>query len=105
MIRHIVYLNVSIIAGIVATLAVSPVFLTTNPVSASLSQKKDVSCAGEMHTQNYCDGYHLGRADVAEGDGPPCAESKYRGDEKSHTKDWRDGYNHGWESAGCEIPA
>ena len=92
MIRHIVYLNLSIIAGIVATLAVSPVFLTTNPVSASLLQKKDLSCAGEMHTQNYCDGYHLGQADCNGGE----PVQTFRGVDPYHTKNWKDGYQRGW---------
>ena len=98
--KHISYFNVSIIAGIIVALAASSILSTTNSVLAS--QKKDVECAGGMHTQNYCDGYHLGQADAAIGSG--CEESNYRGGEKSHTKDWRDGYNHGWDTSGCGSP-
>jgi hypothetical protein len=95
---HRVYVNASIIAGITAILATSLTLSTTNSVLASVGetegQKKDVKCGGEMHTQNYCDGYHIGQGDCENG-------NKYRGDDKHHTKNWRDGYKAGWANKGC----
>jgi hypothetical protein len=101
MTKHMVYVNASIVAGIIATLAVSSTLLMTNSVLASLGesagQKKDVKCAGEMHTQNYCDGYHIGKGDCENG-------NKYRGNDTHHTKNWRDGYKAGWNDNGCRTP-
>ena len=103
MTKRIVYVNASIIAGIIGALAISSTLSTTNSVLASLGesagQKKDVHCAGELHTQNYCDGYHLGKADCENPD-----SEKYRGNDKHHTKNWRDGYNRGWTEAQCVVP-
>lgn len=105
MARYEVYVNVSIVTAIIATLALSSAILVSQPVSASLGestgQKKNVWCHNEYHTQNFCDGYHLGAADCEN----PTSD-KYRGNEKYHTKDWRDGYNLGWTKGGgqCVIP-
>jgi hypothetical protein len=97
--KYILYTNASIVAGIIALLMISSTLLSTNSVWASLSatQKKDHQCAGTLHTRNYCDGWHLARADASEK--PNCDDSNYRGDDKSHTKNWRDGYVQGWRSA------
>jgi hypothetical protein len=98
MTKHIVYFNASIIAGIIAAMAISSTLTTTNSVWASstesLTQKKDVECSGTLHTQNWCDGYHLGLADCEN-------DHKSRAHDKSHTKNWRDGYIQGWRQAGC----
>ena len=42
----------------------------------------------------YCDGYNLGISDCEDG-------NKSRANDKSHTKNWRDGYLEGWREAGC----
>lgn len=92
MAKHKAYVNASIIAGIIAALALSSTYVTTNSVSASLgsaAQQKNVKCDNGMHTQNYCDGYHIGKGDCEDG-------AKYRGDDKHHTKDWRSGYFSGY---------
>lgn len=98
MTKHIVYVNASIIAGIIAAMAISSILPTTNSVWASstesLTQKKDVRCDDGMHTQSYCDGYNLGISDCEDG-------HKSRMHDKSHTKNWRDGYINGWRESGC----
>src|SRR5215831_11536268 len=100
--KYILFTNATIVAGIIALLTISSTFLATNSVSAtnstlSTTQKKEHQCAGILHTREYCDGWHLARADASEK--PQCDKSHYRGDDKSHTKDWRDGYVQGWRSA------
>ncbi len=77
------------------------VFGLTPSLPYDLPIKKDVWCHNEYHTQNFCDGYHLGAADCEN----PTSD-KYRGNEKGHTKNWRDGYNLGWTKGGgdCVIP-
>ena len=91
MARNTAYINATIIAGIIAAMVISTTLLTTTSAMAASHQKKNVSCAGEKHTRNYCDGYHLGISDC-----------KYNADEdrrdsKHHTKDWRDGYARGYD--------
>ncbi|MGA7369682.1 MAG: hypothetical protein WBX01_11180 [Nitrososphaeraceae archaeon] len=83
------YVNATIIAGIIAAMVVSATLLTTTS-SWAATQKKNVSCAGEKHTRNYCDGYYLGIADCKEN------ADKDRSNSKHHTKDWRDGYKRGF---------
>ena len=98
--KYILYTNATIVAGIITLLMISSTLLATNSVWASIlsaTQKKDHQCAGDLHTKNYCDGWHLARADASEK--PNCDDSNYRGDDKSHTKNWRDGYVQGWRSA------
>jgi hypothetical protein len=107
MTKCIVYVNASIVAGIIAAMAISSTLLMADSVLASLGQsagqKKNVECAGEMHTRNYCDGYHLAKTDALIA--PGCnLEHEYRGDDKSHTKDCRDGYQNCWKESGCILP-
>ena len=56
MTKHIVYVNTSIVAGIIAVMAISSTLLMTNSVLAqlggSVGQEKNVKCAGAMHTQS-----------------------------------------------------
>lgn len=106
MTKYKVYVNASIVAGIVAAMAISSTLLTTNSVLASLgkssNQKKNVNCpqtTNEWHTRNYCDGYYLGRADCNS-----TTSEQYRGNSSSHTENWKDGYKRGWTAAGCVIP-
>lgn len=107
MTKHIIYGNTSIVAGIIAVMAISSTLLMTNSVLAqlggSVGQEKNVNCAGAMHTKNYCDGYHLAKVDAQIA--PGCnIEHEYRGNDKSHTQDWRDGYKVGWKESGCIVP-
>ncbi|HZD35297.1 MAG TPA: hypothetical protein VE130_08845 [Nitrososphaeraceae archaeon] len=96
----------SMVLVLISTLAISSTILASNSALASLGeslekkQKKDQRCAGEKHTLNFCSGYYRGRGDCDDG-------NKYRGNDKHHTKNWRDGYKLGWThgiSHGCMLP-
>lgn len=87
----------TIVVVLVAALSLGPILSTNQPASATLTQSKNVECGGALHTQNFCDGYHLGKVDCQTG-------HDYRGGHTSHTKNWRDGYKAGWYGDGCRIP-
>lgn len=79
-------------------------FSINHPASAKLTHSKNVECTGASHTQNFSDGYHLGKVDCQAG-------HDYRGGHTSQTKwsmkrwiVWRDGYKAGWYGDRCRIP-
>jgi hypothetical protein len=90
--KYIVYVNASIIAGIIAAMALAPSLLMSNPVLASSlgssSSGKTEQCNGEKHTVNYCGGFYRGVGDCEDG-------NSYKGYDKHH---WRTGYKAGWDS-------
>lgn len=87
----------AMVVALVAALSLSALVSTNQQAYATLTQSKNVECGGALHTQNFCDGYHLGRIDCQTG-------HDYRGGHSSHTKNWRDGYKAGWYGDGCRIP-
>lgn len=99
--KYNVYVNASIVAGIIAALALSPTLLMSNSAVASLESgsagSKSERCRGENHTVNFCSGYFRGEGDCNN-------DNKYKGNDKHHTSAWRTGYQHGWEDAGCSKP-
>ena len=87
----------AMVVALVAALSLSALVSTNQQAYATLTQSKNVECGGALHTQNFCDGYHLGRIDCQTG-------HDYRGGHSSHTKKWKDGYKAGWYGDGCRIP-
>ncbi|MGA7367827.1 MAG: hypothetical protein WBX01_01770 [Nitrososphaeraceae archaeon] len=98
MTKYWVYVNASIVAGIVVAIALAPTVLMTNSVLATMlggsGGNKDQRCNGENHTINYCSGYYRGKGDCEDG-------NKYKGKDKHHTSAWRTGYKAGWKQMGC----
>ncbi|MGC2308940.1 MAG: hypothetical protein WA461_11090 [Nitrososphaeraceae archaeon] len=85
------------IVVLLVTLSLGPILSINQPASATLTHNKNVECAGASHTQNFSDGYHLGKVDRQAG-------YDYRGGHTSQTKNWRDGYKAGWYGDRCRIP-
>jgi hypothetical protein len=48
---------------LLVTLSLGPILSINQPASATLAHNKNVECAGASHTQNFSDGYHLGKVD------------------------------------------
>lgn len=101
MTKYNIYVTASIVAGIIAAMALSPTLLMSNSALASLesgsSGDKSERCNGENHTINYCSGFFRGQGDCENG-------NKYKGNDKAHTSAWRSGYKAGWENKGCHTP-
>lgn len=88
------YVNALIVTGIITAIALTPTLLMINPVLASLGSSgggKTETCNGKSHTVNYCSGFYRGKGDCEDG-------NSYKGYDKHHTKNWRDGYKAGWNS-------
>ena len=86
----------AMVVALVAALSLSPIVSTNQQAYATLTQSKNVESIGALHTQNLCDGYHLGKVDCQ-------TEHDYCGGHTSHTKNSRDGYKAGWYGDGCRI--
>jgi hypothetical protein len=85
------------IVVLLVALSLSPILSINQAASATLIQSKNVECAGASYTQNFSDGYHLGKVDCQAG-------HDYRGGHTSHTMNWRDGYKARWYGDRCRIP-
>ena len=51
------------IVVLLVTLSLGPILSINHPASAKLTHSKNVECTGASHTQNFSDGYHLGKVD------------------------------------------
>ena len=85
------------IVVLIVTLSLGPILSIKPPASVTLTHSINVECAGDSHTQNFSDGYHLGKVDCQ-------ARHDYRGGHNSQTKNWRDGNEAGWYRDRCRIP-
>ena len=74
----------AMVVVIVSAHSLNPIVSTNQQAYATLTQSKNVECGRALHTQNFCDGYHLGKIDCQTG-------HDNRGGYSSHTKNWRDG--------------
>ena len=81
---------------LVVALSLGSILSINQLASATLTQSKNVECAGASHTQNFSDGYHLGKVDCQAGHDSP-------GGHTSQTKNWRDGYKAGWTEIDVEF--
>jgi hypothetical protein len=85
------------IVVLLVTHSLGPILSINQPASAMLTHNKNVECARASHTQNFSDGYHLGKVKCQ-------ARHEYRGGHTSQTKNWTDGYKAGWYGDRCRIP-
>ena len=85
------------IVVLLVTLSLGPILSINHPASAKLTHSKNVECTGASHTQNFSNGYHLGKVDCQ-------ARHDYRRGHTSQTKNWRDGYKAGWYGDRRRIP-